>query len=73
MNIPRFCAKEQKTGKITDLRELLSEQLLAMEDLLSDLSYKVEKITEVDAALSERVKRYMSKQGIAGVKGLRLQ
>ncbi len=54
--------------KITDLRELLSEQLLAMEDLLSDLSYKVEKITEVDAALSERVKRYMSKQGIAGVK-----
>lgn len=60
--------EQTSNQKIKELREMLSEQLIAMEDLLTDLSYKVEKISGVDASLSSRVKSHLGKLGFAGVK-----
>ncbi|NLZ45126.1 MAG: SpoIIE family protein phosphatase [Clostridiales bacterium] len=66
--LSNMISEQTSNQKVKELRELLSEQLVAMEDLLTDLSYKVEKISGVDASLSSRVKSYLAKLGFAGVK-----
>lgn len=66
--VEQLVCQRSENQKNSELREMLSEQLLAMEDLLTDLSYNVEKITEVDASLSVKVKNYLAKQGISGAR-----
>lgn len=48
---------------IGELRTLISEQLGAMEEMLSDLSGRIGRIRSVDKELSERVGEYLMKNG----------
>lgn len=60
----------EQTGrvKINELRELLSDQLYAMEELLSDISCRVSGITEVDGAMSEKVRGFLLRNGITNAR-----
>ncbi|MFT3951308.1 MAG: PP2C family protein-serine/threonine phosphatase [Oscillospiraceae bacterium] len=46
-----------------ELREILTEQLGAMEDVLNDLSHRVSQISYVDASLSEQASRLAVRRG----------
>lgn len=48
---------------ISELRSLISEQLLAMEDILADLSFRVGRIRAADRELSERVRGLFGRLG----------
>lgn len=61
----QLMAEQADRAKISELRELLSDQLLAMEEMLTDISDRLSGVTDVDRELSEKVKSYISKRGAA--------
>lgn len=54
--------------RLKEMRELVTEQLASMEDILSDLSYRVGQVRAIDASLSAQVKDYFSHLGYPNAK-----
>lgn len=61
---------EDKTEniRIRELRTMLTDQLLSMEDILSDLSYRSSQVHSIDTGLSESVREQLSAMGYRGAK-----
>ena len=53
---------------IKEMRELLSEQLATMEDMLGDLSYRVGQVRAIDPNLSAQVRDYFYRLGYPNAK-----
>ena len=53
---------------IKEMRELLSEQLCSMEDILGDLSYRVGQVRAIDSNLSAQVRDYFDRLGYPNAK-----
>ena len=53
---------------IKEMRELLSEQLASMEDMLGDLSYRVGQVRAIDSNLSAQVRDYFYRLGYPNAK-----
>lgn len=53
---------------LKEMRELLTEQLASMEDVLSDLSYRVGQVRAIDPSLSSQVRDYFSHLGYPNAK-----
>lgn len=54
--------------RVREMREFLSEQLSAMEDILSDLSFRTGQVRSIDSQLSARVREHFSNLGYPNVK-----
>lgn len=54
--------------RIRELRTMLTDQLLSMEDILSDLSYRSSQVHSIDTGLSESVREQLSAMGYRGAK-----
>ena len=61
---------EDKTEniRIRELRTMLTDQLLSMEDILSDLSYRSSQVHSIDTGLSESVREQLAAMGYHGAK-----
>ncbi len=59
----RMLDERAENIKIAEMREMLTEQLTSMEDILSDLSYRVGQVREVDTLMSARMRDYFSRLG----------
>ncbi len=49
-------AEKASNIRISEMRDFLGEQLSSMQDMLSDLSFRVGQVRNIDAALSEQVR-----------------
>ncbi|MBR1765184.1 MAG: SpoIIE family protein phosphatase [Ruminococcus sp.] len=69
-NYSAAALSEFRAGRVrsSQLRSLLCEQLVTMEDLLGDLSYRVDGLRSVDPALSAKVAGYFSSLGYNNVR-----
>lgn len=54
--------------KIKEMRELVTEQLSSMEEILCDLSYRVGQVRAIDSSLSVQVRDYFSQLGYPNAK-----
>ena len=54
--------------RIRELRTMLTDQLLSMEDILSDLSYRSSRVQSIDTGLSESVRDQLAVMGYKGAK-----
>lgn len=53
---------------VKEMRELVTEQLASMEDILGDLSYRVGQVRAIDSSLSAQVRDYFSHLGYPNAK-----
>ena len=61
-------AQRANSIHIKEMRELLSEQLASVEDILGDLSYRVGQVRAIDANLSAQVRDYFDRLGYPNAK-----
>lgn len=61
-------AEKADNIKIKEMREIVTEQLSSMEDILSDLSYRVGQVRAVDSSLSAQIREYFSQLGYPNAK-----
>lgn len=61
-------AEKADNIRVKELREILTEQLSSMEDMLSDLSYRVGQVRAVDPSLSAQVRDYFAQLGYPNAK-----
>ncbi len=61
-------AEKADNIRVRELREILTEQLSSMEDILSDLSYRVGQVRAVDPSLSAQVRDYFARLGYPNAK-----
>lgn len=54
--------------RIREMQQLVAEQLSSMEDILSDLSYRVSCVRNIDSQLSTQVRDYFSQLGYPNAK-----
>ena len=61
---------EEKTENIRmrELRAMLADQLMSMEEILADLSFRSSRVRSIDAELSERVRERLALMGCRGAK-----
>lgn len=63
-----YLAQKANNIHIKEMRELLSEQLCSMEDILGDLSYRVGQVRAIDSNLSSQVRDYFERLGYPNAK-----
>lgn len=63
-----FLSEKANNIHIKEMRELLSEQLATMEDMLGDLSYRVGQVRAIDPNLSAQVRDYFARLGYPNAK-----
>ena len=63
-----FLAEKANSIHLKEMRELVTEQLASMEDILSDLSYRVGQVRSIDSSLSAQVRDYFSHLGYPNAK-----
>ncbi|MCR5541437.1 MAG: SpoIIE family protein phosphatase [Ruminococcus sp.] len=61
-------ADKAENIRIRELRTMLTDQLLSMEDILSDLSYRSSQVQSIDTGLSESVREQLAFMGYKGAK-----
>ena len=54
--------------RMKELRTMLTDQLLSMEDILSDLSYRSSQVHSIDTGLSESVREQLAVMGYCGAR-----
>lgn len=64
----QLLAEKADNIHVREMRELVTEQLASMEDMLSDLSYRVGQVRSVDASLSAQIRDYFSRLGYPNAK-----
>lgn len=64
----RLLAEKANNIKLKEMRELVTEQLCSMEDILSDLSYRVGQVRAIDSEMSAQVRDYFSQLGYPNAK-----
>lgn len=64
----RLLAEKANNIKLKEMRELVTEQLCSMEDILGDLSYRVGQVRAIDSQLSAQVREYFSQLGYPNAK-----
>ena len=63
-----FLSEKANNIHIKEMRELLSEQLASMEDMLGDLSYRVGQVRAIDPNFSAQVRDYFERLGYPNAK-----
>ncbi|MBQ9375438.1 MAG: SpoIIE family protein phosphatase [Ruminococcus sp.] len=64
----RLLAEKANSIHLKEMRQLVTEQLESMEDILSDLSYRVGQVRSVDSSLSAQIRDYFSHLGYPNAK-----
>ncbi len=64
----RLIEEKSENIRMRELRSLLTEQLSAMEDILSDLSFRSSQVRSIDPGLSARLKDLFAVKGCSGAK-----
>lgn len=64
----RLVEEKAENIRMREMRELLTEQLSSMEDILNDLSFRSSLVRSIDANLSAHIRDYFRSKGYFGAK-----
>ena len=64
----RIFEEKAENIRMRELRTMLTDQLLSMEEILADLSFRSSRVRSIDAELSERVRERLAIMGCKGAK-----
>lgn len=64
----RILEDRSENIRMRELRGMLTDQLLSMEEILADLSFRSSRVRSIDAGLSARVREQLSAMGCKGAK-----
>lgn len=64
----RLVEEKAENIRMREMRELLTEQLSSMEDILNDLSFRSSQVRSIDANLSAHIRDYFRSKGCLGAK-----
>lgn len=64
----RLVEEKAENIRMREMRELLTEQLSSMEDILNDLSFRSSQVRSIDANLSAHIRDYFRSKGCMGAK-----